>query len=235
MKKQIALITIILLVIGMAGVALVAHPASPEFAAQQQDRPVVVPSTPRRTDPNRDPDVVRGPRRGNYVIPEGTPIPIRLAESLSSEENETGDTFEAILEKDLFDERGQLVAAKGSRLEGRLIDVESSGKVKGRARMVLELTRVYIEDDPQTLITDSIEFQAEGSAGKDAKKVGVAAGLGAIIGAIAGGGKGAAIGAAIGGGAGGATVLLTKGEKIELRKERLLSFRLERDLDVLVR
>ncbi|HSR49209.1 MAG TPA: hypothetical protein VLV83_00185 [Acidobacteriota bacterium] len=238
MKPKIALITLAFLLFSMAGVALIAHPASPQSAVQEQERPVVVPSTPRRQDPNRDrrnPDPNRAPLRGNYVIPEGTAIPVRLGENLNSKNNESGDSFEAILDSDLFDERGRLVAPQGSRVEGRLIEVKDSGKVKGRARMRMELTRLYVQDDPQTLVTDTIEFRAEGSGGDDAKKVGIAAGIGAIIGAIAGGGKGAAIGAAIGGGAGGATVLLTKGDHIDLRKERLLSFRLDRPVDVLVR
>ena len=48
------------------------------------------------------------------MIPEGTALRIRLADSLSSQVNEDGDTFEAILDRDVFDERGNLVAATGT-------------------------------------------------------------------------------------------------------------------------
>jgi outer membrane lipoprotein SlyB len=64
----------------------------------------------------------------------------------------------------------------------------------------------------------------------DARNVGIAAGIGAIIGAIAGGKKGAAVGATIGGGAQTARVLTSRGEAAEIEKERLLSFRLEKEL-----
>ena len=47
-----------------------------------------------------------------------------------------------------------------------------------------------------------------------------------------GGGKGAAVGAASGAGAGTAGVLLSRGRDVELKKERLISFRLEEDLKI---
>jgi hypothetical protein len=71
------------------------------------------------------------------------------------------------------------------------------------------------------------------SVGKNtrtAEYVGGGALLGTIIGAIAGGGKGAAIGAAAGAGAGAGTQVLTRGKKVSVPAESLLTFRLERRL-----
>ncbi len=203
-----------------------------------QSGTVVAPSAPRRqsasaSQPKRSSRIPRI-SRGSYSIDEGTPIEIRLTERLSSEENETGDRFEGVLDKDLFD-GNTLVVPKGSRVVGKLVKVEASGRVSGKARMTLELLDVYVNEDAFQVMSSRVEFRAEGSAKDDATKVGVATGIGALIGAIAGGGKGAAIGAAIGGGASTTAVLVTKGKEIDLRKERLLSFRLERDLRVEIR
>ncbi len=48
--------------------------------------------------------------------------------------------------------------------------------------------------------------------------------MGAIIGAIAGGGKGAAIGAAAGGAAGAGAEVVTKGQRVKIPSETILTF-----------
>ena len=53
-----------------------------------------------------------------------------------------------------------------------------------------------------------------------------------MIGAIAGGGKGAAIGAIAGGVAGAGAQVLTKGEKVHVPAESVLTFRLNSPLRV---
>ncbi|MEE8583744.1 MAG: hypothetical protein V3T83_02720 [Acidobacteriota bacterium] len=207
-------------------------------AAQSSQEPVVVvPSTPRgpssaeaaRTPQSRRP----APGiRGRFVIPKDSALNIRLDQKLSSRQDESGDEFRGILDEDLRDGNDRVVIPKGSKVVGQLIDVHDAGRVKGRAKMTLELIEVYIGDQAYGVRTSPVKFQAEGSVKKEAKKVGIAVGIGAVIGAIAGGGKGAAVGAAIGGSAGTVGVLVTKGEHVELLKERLLSFRLEEDLEI---
>ena len=64
------------------------------------------------------------------------------------------------------------------------------------------------------------------------KYVGGGAVIGAIIGAVAGGGKGAAIGAATGAGAGAVGQTVTRGHNVRLPAESLISFRLDRGLNV---
>jgi hypothetical protein len=91
-----------------------------------------------------------------------------------------------------------------------------SGRVKGRARLVLEFNEVHDGGSRYRIEATPIDITAESSKAKDAKIAGGAVAAGAIIGAIAGGGKGALKGGAIGGAAGGATVLITRGEEIVL-------------------
>ncbi len=183
---------------------------------KQEDRiaPAAVPQTPKTA-----------------VIPAGTRLDIRLAESISSAQNQSGDTFESILNEDIT-ANGRILAPRGSIVLGKLFDVQQSGRTKGRATMSLRLTDLRIEDNSYSIQTDKLSFEAEGTKKKDAAKIGAGAGIGAVVGAIAGGKKGAAIGAAIGGGAGTATVLATRGEELEFAEEQRFQFVLEEDVQV---
>jgi outer membrane lipoprotein SlyB len=62
--------------------------------------------------------------------------------------------------------------------------------------------------------------------------VGGGAILGTIIGAIAGGGKGAAIGAAAGAAGGAGAEIATSGKVVRIPAESVLTFRLERPLEM---
>jgi hypothetical protein len=62
--------------------------------------------------------------------------------------------------------------------------------------------------------------------------IGGGAVLGTIIGAIAGGKKGAAIGAAAGAGAGAGAQVLTRGKRVNVPAESLVTFRLEKSLQM---
>ena len=135
------------------------------------------------------------------------------------------------MENDLTGD-GKLLAPAGSFVTGRILNAEKSGRVKGRAKMAISLHRIEVGGQTYTLDTNKLSFEAEGTAGRDAKRVGIATGIGAAIGAIAGGGKGAAIGAAIGGGAGAGATVLTAGKEVEFPVEQLFEFRLEKDVEM---
>ena len=165
------------------------------------------------------------------AIASGTTIPIRLQEALDSGVNQTGDTFSAMLDKDI-EVNGSIIAPRGSVVEGKLSKVLRSGRVEGRAAMSLQLTSLTVGNQSYPLQTEILTFEAESTKKKDATKVGVGAGLGAVIGAIAGGGKGAAIGAAVGAGAGGATVVATRGKEIKFDAEHRFNFVLRNDINI---
>ncbi len=122
---------------------------------------------------------------------------------------------------------GFVVAERGARVEGRVVESQAAGRVRGTAGISLELVRFTTADGQRVRIqTDSFERRAEASKSKDAAKIGAAAGIGAAIGAIAGGGKGAAIGAAVGGAAGTGGVLTTRGSAATIPSETRMTFRL---------
>jgi hypothetical protein len=194
--------------------APVEHPAAP--VVQQVAE---APAPPRPLEPRY------------ATIPNGTGMQVRLQDRLDSALNITGDSFRAILDRDI-EVDGIIVAVRGSVVEGRISSVERSGRVQGRAAMTLQLFSILIENQEYPLQTEILSFKAESTKKKDAAKVGIGAGLGAVIGAIAGGGKGAAIGAAVGAGAGGATVAASRGEEVKFEAEHKFNFVLQRDVRV---
>jgi hypothetical protein len=165
------------------------------------------------------------------TLAEGANLQVRLQDALDTAVNQTGDSFRAILDKDIVS-GGAVLAPRGSVLEGKVSHLARSGRVQGRAQMSLKLLSLTVGKQTYPIETDILAFEAESTKNKDATKVGVGAGLGAVIGAIAGGGKGAAIGAAVGAGAGGATVVATRGKELRFEAEHRLNFKLRNNVDI---
>jgi hypothetical protein len=173
----------------------------------------------------------QGYNGGDFMLPAGQPIMIRMIDGVDSSKNHVGDIFHASLETDL-NVNGVLVARKGSDVYGRLASADQGGKFSGKSELQLELTRLVIDGRDYPLVSSDYNLQGKGRGGDTAKKVGGGAVLGAIIGGVAGGGKGAAIGAAAGGGAGAGVQILTKGQQVKVPSETLLEFRLQQPTTV---
>ena len=150
----------------------------------------------------------------------GQTITIRTTRLLSTKTMKTGDPFSAILEEPITD-GGWVVAGTGAKVDGRIVEADKGGRVKGKANLAIELTSLTTSDGQRIdIVTSPVGAEAAANKGKDAAKVGVAAGAGAAVGAIAGGGKGAAIGGLIGAGAGTAM----RGDAAEIPAEAIVSF-----------
>ncbi len=213
--------------------------ATPEPAPQPDKKvetaSVATPAPPPPLQPQ--PEVQQAPPPPppdppTVTIPAGTLLPVRLSEALSTDRNQPNDTFMATLDQPLVVD-GYVIAERGARVEGRVVQAEKAGKVKGVAHLALELTKLHTSDGQTVRIqTAMFEKQGETSKKQDAAKVGAAAAIGAAIGAIAGGGKGAGIGAAVGGAAGAGDVMLTRGKPAEVPVETRISFRLEQPVTV---
>ena len=171
------------------------------------------------------------PQPLKVTIEQGTPISVRLIDSIDSEKNQTGDTFHATLNTPLSAEGSEAIPA-GTDISGHLVDVKSAGKFAGQSLVVLELDSISANGKSYNLQTD--QFRKEGSSrGKNtAEKVGGGAILGGIIGAIAGGGKGAAVGTAAGAGVGAGAQAATKAHQIKLPSETVLNFTLQAPVTV---
>ena len=126
-----------------------------------------------------------------------------------------------------------VLAERGARVEGKVVEVERSGRVKGLGRLTIGLTKIQLSDGQRVdVTTDPWEREAESTKKADAVKVGVMTAIGAAIGAITGGGKGAAVGAGTGAGAGTGVVLATKGKAAQIDVETRIPFRLSNPLTV---
>ncbi len=202
------------------------QPAQPNpDVAVPAPAPAAVPTVAQAPPPPPQPRFV--------TMPSGTALRVRLQEPLDSGVNKPGDTFHAILDQDIRI-NGNLVAPRGSVAEGKLSQVESSGRISGRASMTLQLISLTVGRQTYPIQTEILSREGESVGKKTGIKTGAGAGLGAIIGAIAGGGKGAAIGAVVGAGAGGATAAATNKKELRFESEQQFDFTLSRNIDVRV-
>ncbi|MGI8783068.1 MAG: hypothetical protein ACR2L2_05400 [Acidobacteriota bacterium] len=208
--------------------------AAPAVRRETPVDPAPVRDAPRSD--NRSPERVadRQPPRPvvrETVVRAGNELHVRLADTLDSRQSRAGERFSAILDRDLVVD-GNVIARRGSAVEGRVVDVTDSGRVKGRSEIAFTLTSLNAGGRSYPIDTNTIRMQAEAGIKEDAAIIGGATGIGAAVGAVAKGKKGAAIGAAIGAGAGTAAVLRQKGKYIEIRPETDFTFRLQDDLVV---
>jgi hypothetical protein len=200
-----------------------ASPATSPAAPPAAPEPIEAPAPAPQPDPPPAPSV---------TLRAGTLLPVRLGESLSSEHNQAGDTFTATLDAPLVVDEF-VIAERGARVEGRVVEAQKPNHMKGQSALALELTRLNTSDGQHVGIqTDSFRKQAATSVDQDVGIVAAAAGVGAVIGAMAGGGKGAGIGAAAGGAAGAGGVMVTRPKAVALPSETKISFRLRETVTI---
>ena len=155
-------------------------------------------------------------------------ITVRTTRELSTKTAKTGDAFSAILEEPIT-AGDWVIAGPGAKVDGRVVESDSGGRIKGKANLTIELTSLTLADGRKVeLVTSPVGNEAAANKGKNAAKIGIGAGAGAAVGAIAGGGKGAAIGGLIGAGAG--TVM--KGDAAVLPAETVIGFELRSPLTI---
>ncbi len=191
--------------------------------------PPVPPPAPVQTAPTPPPPP---PPPQKITIPYGTVLSVRLVDSIDSEKNQTGDTFQATLNAPLSI-NGEVAVPSGSSVQGHLVEVKSAGKFAGQSSVVMQLDSITSGGTTYNIQTDQYSKQGKSRGKNTATKVGAGAGIGALIGALAGGGKGAAIGAAAGGGLGAGAQAVSKSQQIKFPSETVLSFTLQAPVTVI--
>ena len=165
------------------------------------------------------------------VVPAGTRIRVRLGQTLSTKENQTGDSFSGVL-VDSVRVNGQTVIPAGARARGVVTESKGLGKFKGQAVLAIRLDSVSADGRTYQVRTSHVERVEKGKGKRSAVLTGGGAGLGALIGGLAGGGKGALIGGLVGGGGGAAGSAFTGNKDLVIPAESVLTFDLERSLTV---
>ena len=168
------------------------------------------------------------------IVPEGTVIPVTLDQTLSSEDNRTGDDFDASVSAPIVVD-GKTVIPKGARARGRIVESKASGRLNNPARLELTLTSIEVGGTRYDVDTGDTRSVGKSHTKHNVIFIGGGTGAGAILGGIVGGGKGAAIGAAIGAGGGTAAAAATGKMQIRLPAETRLSFPLSQPLTIQVK
>jgi len=192
--------------------------APPTLRYPPEERRAEVPPPPpaRREDYNDRP-----------MIPSGTVLTIRMTDSVDSERDRVGQTFNASLDEPVMDPGGRTLIPRGADVVVKLVDDVQSGKIEGRTILTLDIVSLRINGRDVNVDTTAITEQSGSRTARSGKVIGGTAALGAIIGAIAGGGKGAAIGAGAGAGAGTVAQVATKGQRVRIPSETRLTFTLQ--------
>jgi hypothetical protein len=170
----------------------------------------------------------KAPERTDQVtLPESTPIHVTLNTAVASDRSRPGDHFGATISEPLVLD-GKTIIPKGAQVTGVVVDARPSGRLKGRAHLLLGLETVEVNGSTYDIRTASEARFGDKHKNRNLALIGGAAGGGLLIGAIAGGGEGALIGGPIGAGAGTAAALFTGKKDIRVPAETHLTFRLAR-------
>jgi len=182
-------------------------------------------ATPLESDRPADSRPAQREPTFNTSIPAGTRLAAVLTDPLGTDSSAPNDFFAATLGEPVVVD-GRTVLEAGTRLRGRVVDVQESARVRGLASIRLVLAEILLDSGSIAIRTTEFSETAGSTEGRDAGIIAGGAGVGAAIGAIAGGAKGAAVGAIAGGGAGTGAVLATDGDELHYPSGTRIAFTL---------
>ena len=166
------------------------------------------------------------------MVPAGTKVLLVMKNSVSSKNARPGDgvylesTFPVV-------ENGRVVIPAGTFVQGVVDEVRRSGRVKGRAELLMHFTTLIYPNGYTVSLPGSLnaangvenaqvkdgegKLEAEGNKGRDAATIATSAGTGGLIGGLSSrSAKGAAIGGGVGAAVGVLTTMFTRGEEVRL-------------------
>jgi len=167
--------------------------------------------------------------RETVVIPAGTLLRVRLNQSLGTRYNHPGDRFAATLELPLVVDGGTAIP-RGTQVCGVVREALPSGRLKGRAILILALDGMDANGRHLSIATQSLTRQSDRHRKHNAWWLGSGTGAGALLGGLAGGPAGFGIGLGAGASAGFTGAVLTGREQVRVPVETMISFRLDRSV-----
>ncbi len=204
------------------------QPYPPQQGYPQQPYPAqgYPPQQPAYGSHGYAPPVDGGQMAGQVVtVPAGTLVRLRVNQRITSDHNVAGQPFDGIIINDVV-AGGFIAIPRGAAVRGTIVEAKSSGVLKGRGELTLQLNQVSMGGRDYPIVSDT---WAHNGADKTVDTINRTAGLGAfgaLIGAVAGGGAGAAIGAGAGAAAGlGSSAASGRGQ-VFIPSEAVLTFHL---------
>lgn len=204
-----------------AAAAPAAPAAAPAPAAPPPAAPAPAPAaamTPAPPPPPRE-----------ITAPSGTPLVVRMEQTVSAKDNSVGDSFSGTLAQSVV-VHGTTILRAGTPVTGVVTASKGQGKFKGDGALGISIRRVGKYD----VTTTAYEKSVKGKGKRTAIFAGGGGGAGALIGGLAGGGKGALIGGLLGAGGGTAAGAFTGNKNVSVPAESVVTFNLVAPLTVTV-
>jgi hypothetical protein len=196
-----------------------ANPPAETTPAPAVAAPPPAPATPPPPPPPPPPKV--------YTVPAGTPLVVRLEQTVSAKNNNVGDTFTGVLAQSVR-VQGVTVIKAGAPATGTVVASKGQGRFKGDGALGIAIRRV----GSYSVSTSSYEKSISGKGKRSTGFIAGGGGGGALIGGLAGGGKGALIGGLLGAGAGTAGAAFTGNKDVSVPAESVVTFNLTAPITV---
>jgi hypothetical protein len=193
-----------------------APPAPAPAAAPPPAAPVAAAAAPAPPPPPK-----------HYTVPAGTPLVVRLEQTVSAKNSNVGDSFSGVLAQSVV-VGGVTVIRSGAPVTGVVTASKGQGRFKGSGDLAIAIKRV----GDYAVSTTAYEATSKGKGKRTAGFIGGGGGGGALIGGLAGGGKGALIGGLLGAGAGTAGAAFTGNKDITVPAESVVTFKLAEPITV---
>ena len=205
-------------------------PRAPDATQQAQGTSAIAGNSATPAEP-RNGAVTQEAAPAKLIIPAGTPITVRLQQSLSSATAVPGERFEAVIDQPVMI-GDQIVLPVGAPVEGHVTAVRRSGRLHHPGQLALTLDRVTVDQQIVNLSTARVSARGGSHKKRNWGWIGGGTGGGALLGALAAGGKGALIGGGIGAAAGTTTAFMTGKKDVTFGNERRLRFRVNQDVSL---
>lgn len=222
-------------------------PARPAATVQPGDPDYgIVTSVPTTTDAtltkrswNPDDDIVNFVPSDPNELASGTNIRVRLSNGLSTAETLRGESFRAIVERDVYKD-GRVIIPAGAEMRGRVVAVSQGHHIGPHATLRLRPEMIVLPDGTAYhLYAEAVQSKAPGTRAdeeggieaaphykKDAIEYGAGTGAGAIVGGEIAGPVGAGVGSLVGASAVTAHMIMGKPSVANLPQGSMLVFSL---------
>jgi len=164
------------------------------------------------------------------TIAAGTTIPVRTDDLIDARNAGDGRVYPGVVDRDVFDGHNRIAIPRGSDVELMVRDI-------GHHTLALDLDAVVVNGNRYSVTSYDVTRSGDkkdgfGANRRTGKFLGGGALFGTLLGAVAGGGKGAAIGALAGGAAGAVGQVATRGRRVHVPAESVLTFQLRQPLSL---